>query len=426
MIVINAANGSLRHNRARYRFSNRILTVVQRTKPIVIVGGGMVGAAAALALAESGFSVDVLEPQPEAEYQPEEPYDLRISAVTADNIALLERLGIWEDLLQARHQVFHELAVKEQGGPWLEFGDANGPALGYMLENRVLQRALQQQCRRHPLVRFHNERFAALEHQSGGDNGTTEFVVRTASGTAIPYRALLGADGAQSPVRHALGLGTSGRTYREHCLLALVKMPQPVPARTWQIFAGDEVHALLPLAEHHACLIVYAAEPQLNGIKRLDSAGQQKALEQRFASEIGEFKLVKMGSFPLRHQQVLTPWSGQRAGGVIGDAAHAVHPLAGQGVNLGFRDVQAIFSAAGSANDETISDVLARTLMQRKLENNVMGHGLDGISRLFRSEHRGMVRLRRAAFALLASSRGPIPALRGWVGTFAGGRFTSK
>lgn len=386
----------------------------------------MVGAAAAIALAESGYEVDVLEPELEHALSAEKPYDLRISAITADNIEVLKQLGVWADLQQQRHQAFYELAVREQGGEWVEFNDPDGAPLGFMLENCRLQFALQQRCQQHPRIHLHQERFAHIERLSRESSEDSGFAVVAESGTRFPYQALLGADGVQSPVRQALGLGTHGRSYHEHCLLALVRTADPQPARTWQTFAGEEIHALLPLAEQHACLIIYASHSVLKNLQAMPADVQQQEFEQRFFASIGGFQLLDMGSFPLRHQQVLTPWSDHYCGGVIGDAAHAVHPLAGQGVNLGFRDVQAIFTAARSINSGDICIGLQQALVRRQKENTLVGFGLDGIAQVFRTSHPGFSALRRLGLGILAANQGPIPRIRRWIGSIAGGRPLGK
>lgn len=390
--------------------------VAERMKPWVIVGGGMVGATAALTLADQGYSVVLLEPKPETEFDPTSAYDLRISAITADNIAQLNALGVWESVVNQRAQRFDELAVREQQGPWVEFAGQGGEPLGFMVENKLLQRLLQERCKKHPLVHVKIDGFARID-----TNETDACAVVTSAGDEIPYSGLLGADGAQSSVRKALGLGTAGSSYRERCLLVNVETEKALPPRTWQIFADQEVHALLPLSTHHACLIVYANHDQV----LVHSANEQTLMpwmQTRFAHHIGNFKFQGFGSFPLRHQQVLTPWSHRFQGGVIGDAAHAVHPLAGQGVNLGFRDVQGIASALKHCRDEDAVAAVAGALATRQRENMLMGCGLDAIAKGFRSQNPLIQAARRGLFHGLSMQ----PQLRAWIGRIAGGRLLSR
>lgn len=390
--------------------------MADRMKPWVIVGGGMVGAAAALTIAEQGYRVVLLEPKPESDFDSKAPFDLRISAITADNIAQLNALGVWEDVIAQRAQRFDELAVRELDGPWLDFAGRGGEPLGYMVENKLLQRVLQSHCKKHPLIHCKVEGFSGLTCSEQNNPA-----VITDSGEIIEYSGLLGADGAQSFVRGALGLGTIGSSYRERCLLVNVETHRELPPRTWQIFADQEVHALLPLSAQHACLIVYANHDEI--LTRTKNNKELSSwVQERFTLHIGEFSVQSFGSFPLRHQQVLTPWSKRFVGGVIGDAAHAVHPLAGQGVNLGFRDVQGIASALEHCAENEAINAVARALKARQKENMLMGYGLDAIAKGFRSRHPLLQLCRRSVFYGL-SKQAP---LRDLIGRIAGGRLLSR
>lgn len=400
-------------------------SVVQQQEaqlPWVVVGGGMVGAAMALALAESGRKVVVLEPNPESEFVAEGAYDLRISAVTADNIALLDELGIWQHVVNSRVQEFTQLAVREQGGEWLQFGSKHSTPLGYMVENKALQWILTQRLQAHALVTYRVEGFAKvagaekLDHASVNHASDSDsWCVVTESGDYIPYQFLIGADGVNSRVRSAVGIGTAGASYQERCLLATVHVAEEIPAATWQTFCGREVHALLPLANQQACLIVYADTAEISGWQKNDV---QVQLFKRFGSEIGAFTLQNFGSFPLKHQHALRYYDSSMKAFVIGDAAHGVHPLAGQGVNLGLRDVAAVRELIGKVTDDNsgFEVKLQGVLKRRQTENLLMGQGLDSISRIFRSEHPFLQVARRSAFSVLARSK----TLRGIVGRFAG------
>lgn len=388
--------------------------------PWVIVGGGMVGAAMALAIAESGRKVIVLEPSPETEFDATGDYDLRISAVTADNIALLNALGVWPQVAASRVQEFVQLAVREEGGEWLQFGGnspellGNSPEpLGYMVENKALQRVLTERLKAHDRVVYRTEGFAKIARANESEGGAWNVVTDT--GEYIPYQFLIGADGINSRVRNAVGIGTAGASYQERCLLATVSVAEPIPAVTWQTFCGREVHALLPLANQQACLIVYADTAKIKGWKKNNV---QAELFARFGGEIGAFTVKDSGSFPLKHQHALRYYEPSFNALVIGDAAHGVHPLAGQGVNLGLRDVAAIRELLQQVTDENSAFAvkLQGILKRRQAENMLMGQGLDSIARIFRSEHPLLRVARRSVFSVLAHTE----KLRSIVGRFAG------
>ncbi|RUO38711.1 hypothetical protein CWE13_03475 [Aliidiomarina shirensis] len=394
--------------------------------PWVVVGGGMVGAAMALAIAESGRKVVILEPYPETEFDGKSAYDLRISAITADNIALLEALGVWQQVASLRVQEFTQLAVRETGGEWLQFGSEKALPLGYMVENKALQWVLTERLKAHALVDYRTDGFAKIvgSHSLTGNAGTGvnsaaghgKCSVMTASGEMIPYQFLIGADGVNSRVRHAAGIGTAGASYQERCLLATVNVAQEIPAATWQTFSGREVHALLPLANQQACLIVYADTAEINSWAKNTV---ELELFKRFGAEIGPFSLQQSASFPLKHQHALRYYAPLFNTLVVGDAAHGVHPLAGQGVNLGLRDVAALRALLQQLTDENkaFTAKLQRVLKQRQVENILMGQGLDSIARIFRSEHPFLSVARRSAFSILARTE----KLRSIAGRFAGG-----
>ncbi|MCH8502650.1 MAG: FAD-dependent monooxygenase [Aliidiomarina sp.] len=361
-------------------------TAENALRPWVVVGGGMVGAAMALSLASSGRRVVVLEPQLEAMLAvdsatySQQPYDLRISAVTADNIALLQALESWSPVAAVRAQPFRQLAVREQGGDWLRFGAEGERELGYMVENKLLQACLLQRLQQHPGVELMAAKVLSVA------DGTVS--LDSQEQPQLAYEWLVVADGAASATRRALGIGTVGASYHERCLLTVVKLQQSAGDETWQTFAGREVHALLPLCDDYACLIVYADSPVIQAWQQ-SQAMVEAVLKARFRAQLGDFELINFASFPLQHQQALRTFCAQQRALVIGDAAHAIHPLAGQGVNLGLRDVAALHALVADFTDEhqQLSAKLARVMQQRQAANVVMGQGLDIVSRVFRSDN---------------------------------------
>lgn len=398
----------------------------------VVVGGGMVGAAMALSLAESGRRVVVLEPQLEqmlsvktdADFTAQ-PYDLRISAVTADNIALLEELGVWSQVAALRAQPFNQLAVRENGGDWLEFGglvSAQNEAklkqpLGFMVENTLLQACLLQRLQSTPGVELLAASFAGLNNQS--ENPAVMIKMSDDTLATVPYSRLVVADGAQSHARRALGMGTVGASYHERCLLSVVQLNEPAGERTWQTFADREVHALLPLSANQACLIVYADSPVIQAWQRAKN-GVAEVLQARFAAELGEFELLNYASFPLQHQQAIRTFDRQQRALLIGDAAHAIHPLAGQGVNLGLRDVAALNELLQQVTDEdkAFDSKIERLLRRRQVANIAMGQGLDAVARVFRSRNPLLQWTRRLGFVGLQT----LPGVRELLGKMAGQR----
>lgn len=343
---------------------------------VLVVGGGMVGATAALGLAQQGYRVLVLEPALQRHLDTAAAYDLRISAITSDNINLLHELGAWSALANLRKQPFNQLSVRRAGHEWLTLGDVESDdGLGYMIENQVLQHALFLTMQRHPQIEVLESSLATLDAQQGK--------AVTAANQAIHFNWVLGCDGAQSQVRQQSGIGVAGRRYGQTCLLAIVKCSQPVGARTWESFAGHgEIHALLPLQDNHACLIMYGRDQQVNAWQASEEH-LAEVLAMTFADEVGDFTLQSYGSFPLTRQTALD-YARHRTI-LLGDSAHTIHPMAGQGVNLGFRDVRKLLALAKGVDltapqQAKVQRALRRYAVARRLDNEIMAQAMDSIA----------------------------------------------
>lgn len=355
---------------------------------VLVIGGGMVGAAATLGLAQRGYQVAVLEPQPVTQWLETDTYDLRISAVTSDNIDLLQELGVWDLIHDLRAQPFNQLAVRDAGSDWLELGDTGSlQPLGYMVENNLLQFALWQALEAHPQV---TTLVSSLESLRTDDQQAV-----TTDGDLVQYQWLLGCDGANSQARQLSGIGVGGRDYGQSCLLTLVKTETQIAPRTWESFHGDEIHALLPLSDSQACLILYADAPTIKHWQQ-DEKRLSEVLEARFGAAVGPFTLLNWGSFPLRRQSALHYVKDRTI--LLGDAAHSIHPMAGQGVNLGFRDVKKLLQVMHGQNLElspALGAALKRYEVERRADNELMAHAMDAIGWSFKTEQKGIQLLRR-------------------------------
>lgn len=357
---------------------------------ILVIGAGMVGAAAALGLSQQGYRVTVVEPQFVRELDANAGYDLRISAVTTDNIELLKRLGAWSYIEALRKHPFTELAVRREGDEWLVIGEGRNTLLGYMLENTVIQHGLYLAMQAHPNIRLLETQLTQLNSEQGQ--------AELASEEHIRFSWVIGCDGAQSQVRQASGIGVAGKNYGQSCLLSVVQCDQAVGQRTWESFSHNgEIHALLPLEGNQACLIAYGQRHQVTAWEA-SSQTLQQVLTQRFAQHVGAFQLVKSGSFPLTRQTALHYVKHRTI--LLGDAAHTIHPMAGQGVNLGFRDVkQLLQSCEGLAmQDPAQRSKVERALRQytvlRRLDNETMAQAMDTIDWAFK-QHTGPVSMLR-------------------------------
>ena len=352
---------------------------------IVIVGGGLVGASAAVAAVRAGHQVTLLErgAKPDAETAKSD-WDLRISSVHKKNVEWLEQIGVWAHVEAQKFLSYDGLSVTTRDRQKLRFAadEVNAERLGVMVENVALVRACWQVLRTHDAVKL----LAETEVKS---YDLEQRAITLSNGQTLNYDLLLGADGANSAVAKAAGIGMRGWDYGMRCLLAIAEVEQPLPTETWEVFRADGPYALLPLGEHLACLIDYRAEEEWHNATK---AEVEQKLQVTFADVIGPYKLQKQASFPLRRQRALRYFDA-RGVALIGDAAHSIHPLAGQGVNLGFADVQALFARLAA---EPFTSALASYERQQVRVNQQMMRAMDAIHYGFRSEHL----LPRAAIAL--------------------------
>lgn len=375
----------------------------EKTFDAVIVGGGMVGAAAALGLAQQGLQVALVENAQPAVFDPSAPTDLRISAIGCASVRFLQKLGAWDAVAAMRAVPYRRLETWEVDGSDVKF-DAQSlglPELGFMVENPVLQAALWQQFDAFAsLTRFCP---AKLRHLLQHDDKTWSLQLTT--GELLRAPLVVAADGANSLVRQLAGIGVDGWEYRQHCMLINVETATPDQDVTWQQFFPSGPRAFLPLSGHQASLVWYDSPQRIRYLKTLNMQQLTSEVMQAFPARLGAVKALNAGAFPLvrRHaQRYVLPGLA-----LVGDAAHTINPLAGQGVNLGYRDVEALLSVLEKARDHdeawSSETVLLRYQRQRRLDNLLMQSGMDLFYTAFSNDLRPVKALRN--LALMAAQR---------------------
>lgn len=345
-------------------------------KDVAVVGGGMVGGALALGLAQQGFSVAMLEKSPPADFDPASQPDVRISAISASSVQLLRDLGVWNAVLAMRAHPWRRLETWEWQTAHVVFDatELKLPNLGYMVENNVLQLALWQALEAHPQVALLHG--ASLQDmQVEGDS----HILHLDDDRKVAARLVVGADGALSQVRQQAGIGTNGWQYPQSCMLITVQCDNEPGDSTWQQFSPTGPRAFLPLFDNWASLVWYDTPARIRQLQSLPMPQLQREIASHFPQRLGAVTPVAAGAFPLtrRHaQQYVQPGLA-----LVGDAAHTIHPLAGQGVNLGYRDVDALLDVL--ANARSIGEnwasltVLQRYQARRRVDNLLMQSGMD-------------------------------------------------
>lgn len=343
---------------------------------VVIVGGGMVGGALALGLAQQGFTVTVIEKNAPPAFDASSPPDVRISAISASSVGLLRGLGVWDSVRKMRAHAYRQLETWEWESAHVVFNAAELklPELGYMVENNVLQLALWQALEAHERISLRVG--TSLQAMRREEMYTS---LTLTDGSQIDARLVVGADGASSQVRQLAGIGIHAWQYQQSCMLISVQCAGDPGDSTWQQFTPAGPRAFLPLFDHWASLVWYDAPARIRQLQGMSMAQLQQEITRHFPSRLGEVTPLSAGAFPLTRRHALQYVKPGLA--LVGDAAHTIHPLAGQGVNLGYRDVDALLDILGRAKahgEEWASlPVLKRYQTWRQADNFIMQSGMD-------------------------------------------------
>ena len=375
---------------------------------VLIAGGGMVGSTLACALGGSSLKVGVIEPQGVPPSKDET--DLRVSAITLAAQAVFENIGAWAGMRARRVSPIEAMRVWE-GTTQLNFNSADiGEAcLAWIIENRFIVAALAER-----LQQFTNITQLVPAQVSTLHVEEEKVVVRLADGRALSARLLVGADGADSCVRREAGIGWTHHDLAQSAIVATLHTEVPHAATARQHFLASGPLAFLPLAEPRSVSIVWSADSARAGeLMALDDAAFNAELQAAFGDHLGTLRLAsRRVAIPLalgfaRH------YSAHRIA-LIGDAAHTVHPLAGQGVNLGILDAAALaetlLAASGAARDIGLHSRLRRYERARKGADLEMQALTGGLRYLFGSSFPGTHTLRDAGLRLTER----LPALKNY------------
>lgn len=352
----------------------------------IIVGGGMVGAASALALAELGLTVAVVEKFAPKAFSPEQALDIRVSAISLASEYLLEQLGAWQQVLNWRTAPYQRLGVWEDDSIYTEFNadEINKSHLGHIVENRLIQLSLWQKIEENKnVVLFCPETVESLVQNN-------QQVTVTLSNTCLVGKMLIAADGANSQVRKMVGIGLTGWDYQQSAMLINVETDNKQQNITWQQYSPTGPVAMLPLAGKselggYASLVWYHQRDDVKRLSALNNDQLQQEVLQHFPKRLGNIKVLDKAPFSLTRRHANSYQNNRVL--LIGDAAHTINPMAGQGVNLGFKDVKALQEVIANAikNGESWHEpnVLARYEKLRRNDNFIMMSAMDVLYKSF-------------------------------------------
>ena len=363
---------------------------------IVVAGGGPVGMA--FACASPDCDVRVLEAGAARAAPGEGDYELRVLAVSPGTRALLRDVGAWERLDGARVAAVRRMEVFGDGGAKLRFAARPGAALAWVLEAGHLAHAIEAQAASLSHV--------AISHEARASDFGVDGRIAWASlagGERVEADLLVGADGADSPVRARLGIAFEERPYGESAIVANFETERAHGEAARQWFREDGVLAWLPLPGRRISIVWSTPNAHAQALEGLDPRAFERRVREAGGALLGDLRLVSaVGRFPLRLVRVPQPVAPGVA--LIGDAAHAVHPLAGQGINLGFQDVRALCAAlAGRSAVQGVGDlaVLRRYARERREDVSAMQFVTDALDRLFATERPGAFTLRNLGLGLV-------------------------
>ena len=348
----------------------------------VVVGGGVAGAACALALARQDLRVELVEAAPPRPWSMQTP-DLRVFALAADNVALLDALGAWESIRAARAHPYRRMRVWDAaGGDELDFdGDAFGrQALGWIVENGLLVDRLWAALEAAGVELHCPAKVAGFEQDDEGVRLELE------DGGRISARVAIAADGANSALRRMSGVGTCGRDYGQRGVVGYAQTERTHGDTAWQRFLPGGPLAFLPCGDGTSSIVWSMPDDQAARVLALDNDAFADELARAFGDRLGSVEMRSpRAAFPLRLQLADTALAGRLL--LLGDAAHVVHPLAGQGVNLGLRDVAGLRElVAGAGGNWDSPHRLRRWARRRRSENTIAALAFDGIDRVFSNE----------------------------------------
>jgi ubiquinone biosynthesis UbiH/UbiF/VisC/COQ6 family hydroxylase len=378
------------------------------TFDVAVVGGGLVGKTAALALTQSGYKTALLA-QPAAPRPADLAFDTRIYALSSSSQALLERLRVWQALDHGRLAPVYDMRVYGDAHAELHFSayQASVPQLAWIAESSLIETSLDAALRFQPNLTWFDAR------AQGFDVRDDAAVLTLSSGQVLEADLVVGADGAHSWVRSQMGAKVERRDYRQTGVVANFKASLPHRETACQWFHEGEIIALLPLPDGHVSLVWSAHTAHADELLALDPAQLAAEVERVSHGQVGTLECVTPAAgFPLALQTVDKLIAPRVA--VVGDAAHLIHPLAGQGMNLGLRDVAALADAI--ANKESFRN-LGDTVLLRRYERSrredirALMVATDGLQRLFAVPGSFAKAVRNAGMAFVGAQ----PLVKRWL-----------
>ena len=365
---------------------------------VLISGAGMVGATLACALAKGGLRIAIVEARKPKPFDCESDYELRVSAISPGSEKILTALQVWPLISQCRLCPYRQMHVWDAAG-WGEIhfdaAEIGAPHLGHIIENHVIQGALLERLRSFDKVSLY-----CPDTVQAIDVGTDSVQVELAGGAHLESKLIVGADGFNSKIRSLSGVAFRAHSYTQDAVVANVSTEYSNRGIAWQRFLPTGPLAFLPLANRYSSIVWSTTRDHAQRLVNEDDDVFLEMLSEAFDHKLGRVEATSpRASFPLRGGQAEAYVVSRIA--LVGDAAHSIHPLAGQGVNLGFKDAATLTDVLLKARHDIGSlRVLRRYERARRADNVITMRVMEGFRYLFAIDVGPMAFLRNTGLVI--------------------------
>ena len=374
---------------------------------LIIVGGGMVGATLACALADTQLQVAVIEASLPQAFSMDQAHALRVSALNISSENILKNVGAWPGIISRRSCVYRRLKTWEldsqRAATLFDSVEQGVDHLGHIVENNVIQQALLEKMSLAKNIQLFVQKTRSIDVQPGAT------LVELDSGQQLIGKLIVGADGCNSLVRSAAGIGIHSWDYAQSALVINVTMNAPQQDITWQQFTPTGPLAFLPLSGRSASLVWYNTPAAIKRLLTLSDTEFLEQLQSSFPEALAQVEcVISKAAFPLKRQHAQQYVKEGVA--LIGDAAHMIHPLAGQGVNIGLLDAAQLAQCLLAASGEKVSSADEYAHSTRADISSLAV--LDEYERIRRRHNLLVMQLMDSFYKVFSNNNGPLKILR--------------